>query len=93
MTDEEINQRFAQVLDAQLRFQGQLGDMARIFRDRIEAQDRAIEVQDRTIERLDQAIEEIRQGRVEIDQRFTVLLEEFRYLIRQQRPQEGGSES
>ncbi len=32
MTDEELNERFGRLVDAQLRFQEQLGDMAGILR-------------------------------------------------------------
>jgi len=80
MTDAELNARFAQMADAvgrvataQLRFQEQLGDLAGVVRQVIARQDRH-----------EQELAEFRQRQAESDQRFNVLLEEVRFLIRQQ---------
>ncbi len=68
-----------QLTNAQLRFQSQLGDMARIFQARIEEHERVItEMRAET--------QAIKQQQLESDQRFEVLLAEIRYLIRQFSP-------
>ncbi|NJK62931.1 MAG: hypothetical protein HC921_09870 [Synechococcaceae cyanobacterium SM2_3_1] len=73
MTDQELNDKFARLVDAQLRFQDQLGEMARLMReDREDRQRRQAEE-----ERINQ---EFRQRMEENEQRFNVLLEEIRYL-------------
>ena len=77
MTDEQLNQRFGQLVNAQLRFQEQLGEMAGVVRLSLE----------RHAEH-ERELAEIRQRQEEQDQRFDVLLEELRYLIRH-RPPEG----
>jgi len=93
MTDEELNVRFGLLVDAQLRFQSQLGDLARIFRERDQQKDQLIEKQDRLIEKHEQLIEKheqelqaLQQRQAESDERFNVLLQEIRFLIRQQQP-------
>ncbi|NJL98461.1 MAG: hypothetical protein HC924_06395 [Synechococcaceae cyanobacterium SM2_3_2] len=72
MTDEQLNQRFGQLVNAQLRFQEQLGEMGGIVRLSLE----------RHAEH-ERELDAIRQRQAEQDQRFDVLLEELRYLIRQ----------
>jgi hypothetical protein len=42
MADAELNDQFSQLVDAQLRFQVQLGDLARLFREKAELQDQRI---------------------------------------------------
>ena len=93
MTEEELNARFGQLVDAQLRFQSQLGDLARIFRDKTQQQDRLIEQHERLIDQHEQLIEKheqeiqaLQQRQAESDERFNVLLQEIRFLIRQQQP-------
>ncbi len=100
MTEEELNARFGQLVDAQLQFQSQLGDLARIFREKTQQQDRLIEQQDRLIkqherlieqheqliEKHEQDIQAQQQRQAESDERFNVLLQEIRFLIRQQQP-------
>ncbi len=91
MTDAELNARFAQMADAvgrvataQLRFQEQLGDLAGVVRQVIARQDRHEQELMEFRQRHDQELAEFRQRQAESDQRFNVLLEEIRYLIRQQ---------
>ncbi|MEN9222013.1 MAG: hypothetical protein Q6L60_15365 [Thermostichus sp. HHBFW_bins_43] len=83
MTDEELNERFGRLVDAQLRFQEQLGDMAGILRQVVQRVDQLAANQ----ERHEQELQEFRQRQAETDQRFNVLLEEVRYLIRRQEPE------
>ena len=93
MTDEELNARFTQLADAvtrvaetqsrfqeqvargHVRFQEQLGDLAGFMRQMAERQDRH-----------EQEIQALKQRQVESDERFNVLLQEIRFLIRQQQP-------
>lgn len=89
MTDEELNARFAQMADAvgrvaqaQLRFQEQLGDLAGVVRQVIARQDR----HEQELAEFRQELAEFRQRQEESDQRFNVLLQEIRFLIRQQPP-------
>ncbi len=79
MTDEELNAGFGLLVDAQVRFQSQLGDLARIFRERAQQQDLLIE-------KHEQEIQPLQQRQAESDERFNMLLEEIRFLIRQQQP-------
>ncbi len=103
MTDEELNDRFAQVADAvgrvahaQLRFQEQLGDLAGVVRQVLARQDRhEQELAEFRQEQADfrqelvefrQELVKFRQRQEESDQRFNILLQEIRFLIRQQQP-------
>ncbi len=75
MTDEELNARFGQLVDAQLHVQEQIGDLAGIMRQVIARQDRH-----------EAELQDLRQRQAESDQRFDILLQEIRYLIHQQQP-------
>lgn len=93
MTDEELNEKFSRLVDAQLRFQDQLGEMARLMREDRQEQARINEAfrqrhiqHDEEMERFRQRIDESNRRHEENEQRFNVLLEEIRFLIRQQRP-------
>jgi hypothetical protein len=84
MTNEELNDRFAQmadavghIADAQLGTQKQIGLLSDLMQRVIERQ-----------EQQEQEIREIHLRQEESDQRFNILLEEIRFLIRQQRPRE-----
>lgn len=81
------NSGFTQLTQAQLRFQGQLGDLARIFQARIDAQDRIVEEIRVEVQEMRVEMEALQQRQAESDQRFEVLLVEVRYLIRQLPPQ------
>ncbi|MEN9222012.1 MAG: hypothetical protein Q6L60_15360 [Thermostichus sp. HHBFW_bins_43] len=96
MTDEELNERFGRLVDAQLRFQEQLGDMAGILRQVVQRVDQVAQRMDQVVanqERHEQELQEFRQRQAETDQRFNVLLEEVRYLIRRQEPEPGSQGS
>ncbi len=93
MTDEELNARFAQMADAvgrvahaQLRFQEQLGDLAGVVRQVIARQDRHEQELAEFRRQHEQELAEFRRRQEESDQRFNVLLQEIRFLIRQQQP-------
>lgn len=64
---------------AQFRFQEQLGDIVRAFREQAEQHDRAIAENQ-------QQIQELRLRQAESDERFEILLQEIRFLIRRQHP-------
>ncbi|NJK65076.1 MAG: hypothetical protein HC921_22305 [Synechococcaceae cyanobacterium SM2_3_1] len=98
MTDEELNDRFAQmadavgkIADAQLGTQKQIGllsDLMQHVIERQEQQEQEIqEIRQRQLHH-DEEMEKFHQRQEESDQRFNILLEEIRFLIRQQRPQE-----
>ena len=100
MTDEELNARFAQMADAvgrvagaQLRFQEQLGDLAGIIRQVIARQDRHEQELEEYRRKHEQELAQIRQRQAESDQRFDVLLQEIRFLIRQQQPPQEDAET
>lgn len=89
MTDDQLNQRFGQLVDAQLRFQQQLGDMAGVVRDLAENQRQIIQQQEWMMERQEwmmQRQEQILHRLEESDQRFNVMLQEIRFLIRRLPP-------
>ncbi len=95
MTDEELNEKFGRLVDAQLRFQDQLGDLARLMReDREDRQRRWAEQERKWAEQERKWAEqelinaESRQRHEENEQLFNILLEEIRFLIRQQHPPE-----
>ncbi len=103
MTEEELNARFAQMADAvgrvanaQLRFQEQLGDLAGVVRQVIARQDRheqEMEEFRRRQEESDRRFERLQQQQAETDQRFNVLLQEIRFLVRQQQQPPQNEES
>ena len=84
----QVENRQSQLERAQIRFQEQLGELAGYVRQAMERQDQ----RDRELEeyrrRHDEELEQIRQRQAESDQRFDVMLQEIRYLIRQQRSAE-----
>ncbi|MEN9224246.1 MAG: hypothetical protein Q6M54_02120 [Thermostichus sp. DRC_bins_24] len=59
MTDAELNDKFSRLVDAQLRFQSQLGDLARLFRDKAEHQDRRLDHLDERVDRLAESVERL----------------------------------
>lgn len=82
--EEQMERGFQRVEAAQLRFQEQLGDIVRAFREKAEQQDRLLEQHE-------QELQELRQRQAESDQRFEILLQEIRFLNRrleQQPPQD-----
>lgn len=60
MTDDELNDRFGRLVDAQLRFQEQLGDMATLMRQLIAQQQASQQRHDETDQRFNILLEEIR---------------------------------
>ena len=59
MTDAELNDKFSRLVDAQLRFQAQLGDLARLFREKAEQQDRRLDHLDDRVDRLAESIDRL----------------------------------
>lgn len=88
MTDAELNDKFDRLVDAQLRFQDQLGEMARLMREDREDRQRRQAEQERRWAEQERLNAESRKRHEEHEQRFNVLLEEIRFLIRQQHPPE-----
>lgn len=84
MTDEQIRQNFEQLIKAQLRFQEQLGEMAGLLRGTMTTVDTLA----KRVDDLASGYERIQERQDETDRRFEVLLDEIRFLIRQQRPPE-----
>ncbi|NJK61750.1 MAG: hypothetical protein HC921_02845 [Synechococcaceae cyanobacterium SM2_3_1] len=79
--DRLLNNKFDRLVDAQLRFQDQLGEMARLMREDREDRQRRQAEQERINE-------ESRKRHEEHEQRFNILLEEIRFMNRQRQTPE-----
>ncbi len=70
MTDAELNDKFSRLVDAQLRFQAQLGDLARLFREKAELQDQRIEGLDERANRLDERVDRLAESIEQLEMLF-----------------------
>ena len=85
---DQVENRQGQLERAQIRFQEQLGELAAYARRSMERQDqheRELQEYRQRVEQHDRKMEEFRQRQAESDERFNVMLQEIRFLIRQQR--------
>ncbi|MEN9221858.1 MAG: hypothetical protein Q6M04_05410 [Thermostichus sp. BF3_bins_97] len=98
MTDEELNQRFAQLAEAVSRVsEASTQGMDRLLTGQLALQRLGGQLSEVVLEiraevaQLKQENANLRQRQAETDARFNVLLEEIRFLIRRQFPEDGQS--
>ncbi|MEN9225863.1 MAG: hypothetical protein Q6L60_02660 [Thermostichus sp. HHBFW_bins_43] len=98
MTDEELNQRFAQLTEAVSRVaEASTQGMDRLLTGQLALQRLGGQLSEVVLEiraevaQLKQENANLRQRQAETDARFNVLLEEIRFLIRRQFPEDGQS--